>query len=153
MLEIILISIERILLAVIVGGGIIMAASVRPLLLQQLSHKDRLEIVNSIEAISIMAWNRYNKVAFVATTIIMFLDLIRFGIGIQYSYWHLILVSIIQLLFLWKLIVDNSLKKRLIEVGEAAVNSLEQNHEHRLVELLSKIIFVSAIILIILPFE
>ncbi|AIE61727.1 hypothetical protein [Bacillus methanolicus] len=153
MLEVILMSIERVSLAIIVGGGIIMAACVRPLLLQQLSRKDRTEIVKSTEAISINAWNRYNKVAFVATTVMMVLDFIRIGMRIQYSYWHLGLVAIILLLLLWKFIVDKSLKKRLLEKGDAAVNSSEQNKEHRLVELLSKIILVLAIILTVLPFQ
>lgn len=153
MLEVTLMSIERVSLAIIVGGGIIMATCVRPLLLQQLSRKDRTEIVKLTEAISINAWNRYNRVAFAATTVMVVLDFFRIVMGIQYSYWHLGLAAIILLLLLWKFIVDKSLKKRLMEKGDAAVNSIKQNKGHRLVELLSKIILVLAIILTILPFQ
>ena len=152
MLETIFMSIEQISLAIIVGGGIIMAVCVRPLLLQQLSRKDRPEMISIIETISINAWNRYNRIAFAAIVIIMVLDLLRIGVNIQYSFWHLGLVFIILLLLLWKHIVDHSLKKRLLEMGDTAVNSAEQNKEHHLVELLSKIILVLAVILIVLPF-
>ena len=37
-------------------------------------------------------------------------------------------------------------------MGDTAVNSAEQNKEHHLVELLSKIILVLAVILIVFPF-
>ena len=153
MLEEILMSIERVLLALIVGGGIIMASCVRPLLIQQLSRKDKPEIVTSIEAISINAWNRYNRVAFVATAVMMGIDLIRIGMRIQYSNWHLSSEAIILILLLFKFTIDKTLKKRLLEKGEAAVNSSSQNNGHNLVEFLSKIILVLAIILTVLPFQ
>lgn len=153
MLEVILMSIERVSLAIIVGGGIIMATCVRPLLLQQLLRKDRTEIVKLTEAISINAWNRYNRVAFAAITVMVVSDFIRIGMRIHYSYWHLGLASIILLLLLWKFVVDKLLKKRLMEKGDAAVNSIEQNKGHRLVELVSKIILILSLLLIILPFQ
>lgn len=153
MLDVILMSIEKILLAIIVGGMIIMAACVRPLLLQQLSRKGAPEIVKLIEGISINAWNRYNRVAFAAAAVMIILDFIRIGKRIQYSYWHLGLEVIILFLLFLKFAIDKTLKKRLIENGDAAVNSSEQNKGHYLVELLSKLILIVAIIVTVFPFK
>lgn len=153
MLEVILMSVERVLLSLIVGGMIIMAVCVRPLLLPQLTRKDRSEFGNLIEGISINAWNSYNKVAFVATAVMLVLDFIRIAIGIKYTYWDLVLKTIMLFLLLLKFTLDKSLKKRLFEYGNDAINSSEQNKGHLLVELLSKGILILSVILTILPFQ
>lgn len=153
MFEVILMSVERFLLALIVGGGIIMAVCVRPLLLQNLKQKDKQAFVNLIEGISINVWNRYNIVAFVATAIMLALDILRIIIRIKYSYWELVLETIILFLLFLKITLDKSLKKRLLEYGNSAINSSEQNKGHQLVELLSKVILLLAIILLIIPLQ
>ncbi|WP_428911835.1 hypothetical protein [Niallia sp. Krafla_26] len=150
MLEVILMSVDRILLSLIIGGMIIMVVCVRPLLLQQLTRKDSTEFSNLVEGISINAWNRYNKVAFAAIVVMLVIDLIQFTMGNKYTYGDLVLEIIILFLFLLKFTLDYSLKKRLSQYGNAAVNSSEQNRGHWLVELLSKVILVISIVLTML---
>lgn len=150
MLNTILLIIERFSLALIVGGGVIMAACVRPLLLQQLSRREYPELVSSVEGISIGAWNRYNRYAFISTVILVILGLIRILLGIDLPYWKLGLSMVMFVLLLWKFVIDAKLKTRLQEIGDAAVGSEQQRAGHRQVELLSKIILVLAVVLTIL---
>lgn len=152
MLEGILMSVDRVLLSLIVGGMIIMAGCVRPLLIQQLTRKDNSEFSNLIEGLSINAWNRYNNLAFAATAVMLVLDIIRMAIGIKYTYWGLVLKAIILVLFFLKFTLDTSLKKRLLEYGNAAINSSEQKKGHHLVEMMSKGILIFSVILTILPY-
>ena len=144
----VLMAFEQVALAMIIGGGIVMAVCVRPLLLRLLSHKDRPEMVHLAEALSIHAWNRYNRAALA----ILMLDLTRMGAGIHYTAWHVCLSGTILVLFFVKFVVDRSLRKRLEEKGSAAVDSFEQKRGHCLVELLSKVILVLAICVTVFPF-
>lgn len=151
MLEVMHMSVEKLLLSLIVGGMIIMVVCVRPLLSQHLQPNNRTEFGKLIEGISIQAWNRYNRVAFVSIALLLILDFIQFAIGNKYSYWDLVIETIILFLLLLKFTLDKSLMKRLMKFGNDAVQSAEQNKGHRLVEMLSKFILILSIILIILP--
>ena len=150
MFNVLSMAVEQFLLSLIIGGMIILVICVRPLLLKQLARKDQKEVHSLIEEISINSWNRYNKVAFVAITIILVLDIMQFIIEKNLSYWNLVLEVIVLLLFLLKLIVDKSLIKRLSQYGNDAVHSSEQKSEHRLMELVSIVILLLAIILLFL---
>ncbi len=77
MLSGILASIDRLSLALIVGGGVMMAAGVRPLLLPILAQRDSTALAATIEGISINAWNRYNRYAFLATGTLAAIDIVR----------------------------------------------------------------------------
>lgn len=151
MLNLIFLAIERLAIAFIVGGGVIMAICVRPLLLQHLSRREHPELVSNVEGISIGAWNRYNRFALISTVILVVLGFIRILLRIQFSYWETGLSLVMFVLLLRKIAIDRKLKARLHEIGDAAVGSEQQKAGHRQVELLSKVILVVAVVSIVLP--
>ncbi|MFD0712265.1 hypothetical protein [Paenibacillus sp. GCM10027626] len=151
MFNLILLSIENLALALIVGGGVIMAAGVRPLLLEKLSQRSDPNLVAAIEGISISSWNKYNRFAFFATLLIVAVDLIRLGSGFSFAYWHIGLAILMVIALIRKFAIDKQMKDRLNVDAAAAVGSKEQNAGHRQVEFLSKMILIFALLLIILP--
>ena len=151
MFEMILIAPETLCVGLMIGGGVIMAACVRPFLLHVLANNSNSEIVSTVEGISIKAWNRYNRYAFFSSIILLLLDGIRFFTGLKYSLWHVGIMIIIVLAFARKFAIDRQLSIRLQENSSSAVGSEAQNASHRQVELLSKIILFLAIITVILP--
>lgn len=151
MFEMFLIALETLCIGLIIGGGVIMAACVRPFLLHVLFNSPNSEIVSTVEAISIKAWNRYNRYAFFSSLFLLLLDAIRFFVGFTYSLWHVGIMSIIVLAFVRKFAIDRQLSIRLQENSSAVVGSEDQNAGHRQVELLSKIILFLAIIAVIVP--
>lgn len=58
MMNLTLLAFEKLALTIILGGGIIMAACVRPLLIEKLSQRSDSNLVTTIEGISIGAWNK-----------------------------------------------------------------------------------------------
>jgi hypothetical protein len=151
MLSMILLAIENLALALIVGGGIVMATSVRPLLLEKLSQRSDPNLVSTIEGISINSWNKYNRLAFVSALLLAVVDLIRLSSNLSFAYWHLGLTILMVLALIRKFAIDKQLKLRLNTSAAAAVGSREQNAGHRHVELLSKMILIFALLLMILP--
>lgn len=151
MLEVLLHVLETIGMSLIIGGGIIMAACVRPLLLPLLSTDENPKLASTIEGISIKAWNGYNRYAFLASILLLLLEGIRFLTGLPFSYWHAGVISLIVLALSRKLMVDRQLSLRLQTASTHAIGSVEQNAGHRQVELLSKMILLLAIITVIVP--
>lgn len=152
MLEMFLRAFETLFVSLIIGGGVIMAACVRPFLLHVLSGKDKSpELISTVESISIQAWSRYNRYAFFSSLSLLLLEGIRIFTESSYSYWHIGIVGVIILAFIRKFAIDHQLSSRLQKNGSSAVGSIEQNMGHRQVELLSKIILLLAVIVAILP--
>ncbi len=151
MFEMFLYALETLCIGLIIGGGVIMAACVRPFLLHVLFNSRNSEIVSTVEGISIKAWNRYNRYAFFSSLFLLLFDAIRFFAGLTYSFWHVGIMSIIVLAFVRKFAIDRQLSIRLQENSSAVVGSEAQNAGHRQVELLSKIILFLAIIAVIVP--
>ncbi|WP_232697520.1 hypothetical protein [Brevibacillus daliensis] len=151
MLNLFLLAIENLALTIIFGGGIIMAAGVRPLLIEKLSMRSDPKLVSAIEEISINAWNRYNRFAFIAALLVTIVDLVRLISGLSFEYWHICLNILIVLAFIRKFAIDKQLKNRLNISGATVVGSKEQNDGHRQVEFLSKAILIFSLLLIVLP--
>ncbi|AZK45378.1 hypothetical protein [Paenibacillus lentus] len=151
MLIFILNAIENVVLGLIVGGAIVMAAGVRPLLSDRLALSVETGMAPLFEEISINAWNRYNRLAFAAAVLLFFVDMIRLLSALSSAYWHLGLTLLMLAALIGKLVIDKQLKQRLSTYGAAAVNSKEQNAGHRQVEWLTKLILVIALLLVILP--
>jgi len=151
MLNMFLQAILTLALTIIFGGGIIMAAAVRPLINGKLSSISDPNMTAVIEEISIHAWNKYNRFAFFAALLLVLIDLIRLTSGLSTAYWHLGISLLMVVAFMRKFAIDKQLKNRLQSNGGAIVGSKEQTAGHRQVELLSKLILVASLILIILP--
>jgi hypothetical protein len=151
MIEMLFHFLETLFIGLIIGGGVIMAACVRPFLLQVLSGGGNRELVSTVEGISIKAWNRYNRYAFFSSLLLLLLDLIRYFAGLGNPLWHMGILGIIVLAFLRKFQIDRQLSVRLQEKPLAAAGSAEQNAGHRQVERLSKIILFLAVIAVVLP--
>ncbi|WP_110929888.1 hypothetical protein [Paenibacillus bouchesdurhonensis] len=151
MFMIILQAIENVALALIVGGAIVMAAGVRPLLSDKLALGSDSGMAPTFEEISINAWNRYNRLAFAAAVLLLVVDMIRLLGQLSSVYWHMGLTLLMLVALIGKLAVDKQLKLRLNTYAAAAVNSKEQNKDHRKVERLTKLILVIAVLLVILP--
>ncbi|CAJ1000844.1 hypothetical protein [Brevibacillus aydinogluensis] len=152
MLNLVLAAMERLALTVIVGGGVVMAAGVRPLLLSILAKPGQPDLAETVEGLSINAWNRYNRFALWAAIVVAVVDLVRIVTGLAFSWWHVGLILTIFVALLGKLLIDQTLKTRLNETGAEAVGSAEQRAGHRRVEFLSVVILVLAVLLVILPF-
>lgn len=153
MMQMVLLWIERLALAVIVGGGVVMAAGVRPLFAPILAERGNAALVSTIENLSISAWNRYNRYAFLSIVLVIIIDVLRIVAGLTFSYWHIAMAIAIMIALLGKLVIDRKLQSRLREKSIEAVGSTEQNTDHRRVELLTKIILILAIILTVFPIE
>ena len=151
MLNLFLLAIENLALAIIFGGGVIMAVGVRPLLLEKLSIRSNSKMVSAIEEISINAWNRYNRFAFISALLVAIVDLVRLISGLSFEYWHICLNILMMLAFIRKFAIDKQLKNRLNMNGATIVGSKEQNDGHRQVEFLSKAILIFSLLLIVLP--
>lgn len=151
MFMIVLQAFENLALAVIVGGAIVMAAAVRPLLSEKLASSSDSGWVATIEEISIHAWNKYNRLALASAVLLLVVDTIRFLGQLSSAYWHLGLTLLMLAALIGKLIVDKQLKQRLSTYAAEAVDSKEQNAGHRQVERLTKLILVLALLLVILP--
>ncbi|ERI10696.1 hypothetical protein HMPREF0083_01200 [Aneurinibacillus aneurinilyticus ATCC 12856] len=149
MMQMVLLWIERLALALIVGGGIIMAAGIRPLLIPLLGERGNPALVSIIEKLSISAWNRYNRYAFLSIVLVVIIDILRIVTELPFSYWHAAIAIVIMIALLGKLAIDRELRLRLQEKSAEVVGSIEQNTGHRRVELLTKIILILAIILTI----
>lgn len=145
-MEILFRVLETLCVGIIIGGGVIMATCVRPLLLPILSNSKNPELIATIEDISIKAWNKYNRYAFLASLCLLFLDGMRFFMAFPCSYWHAGIVSIIVLAFMKKFTIDRQLSIRLQTNSSNAVGSVAQNAGHRQVERLSKIILFLAVL-------
>ncbi|USG63334.1 hypothetical protein NDK47_14180 [Brevibacillus ruminantium] len=136
----------------IIGGGVIMAVCVRPLLLPLLSSDKTPDVVSLIEGISIQAWNRYNRYAFYSSLVLLLLNVIYFlSAAAPSSLFHVAIMLLVVLGFARKFSIDRQLRTRLEENAHAAVGSIEQIAGHRQVELLSKIILILTLIALIFP--
>ncbi|GIP60832.1 hypothetical protein [Paenibacillus woosongensis] len=144
-------AIENFALAIIVGGGIVMAAAVRPLLSAKLAISTGSDVAPVFEEISINAWNRYNRLALLSAAALLIVDVIRVLTRLSSAYWHLVLAFLMLAALIGKLAVDKQLKQRLNTYAADAVGSKEQNAGHRLVERLTKLILVIALLLVVLP--
>lgn len=151
MLNLFLLAIEKLTLTIIFGGGVIMAAGVRPLLIEKLSQRSDSNLVSTIEGISINAWNKYNRFAFIASLILTIVYVARLISGLSFEYWHFCIAMLMVLALIRKFAIDKQLKNRLNISGSATVGSKEQNDGHRQVEFLSKVILIFALLLIVLP--
>lgn len=147
----VLLVIENLALALIIGGGVTMAAGVRPLLQEKLSQRSNSNLIATIEEISINSWNKYNHFAFISALLIVAVDLIRVSNGFSFTYWHIGLALLMALALIRKFAIDKQMKDRLNVGSASVVRSKEQNAGHRQVEFLSKMILVFALLLIILP--
>lgn len=151
MFIIVLQAIENLALAIIVGGAIVMAAAVRPLLSEKLVLSSNSGMVATLEEISIKAWNKYNRLALASTVLLTVVETIRLLGQLSSAYWHLGLTLLMLAALIGKLVVDKQLKQRLSTYAAEAVDSKEQNAGHRQVERLTKLILVIALLLVILP--
>lgn len=151
MMNLTLLAFEKLALTIILGGGIIMAACVRPLLIEKLSQRSDSNLISTIEGISIGAWNKYNRFAFVAALTLMLIDVLRLISGLTSEFWHFGITLLIAIALIRKFMIDKQLQNRLINNGPATVGSKEQNDGHFQVELLSKAILILALMLIIFP--
>jgi hypothetical protein len=145
-----LVGVERILLALIIGGGIVMASCVRPLFLEVLNGESKDSTVILIERISINAWNKYNRIALLSTLIILALELVFIALGWSYTYIHLGIVILMVIALIRKLQVDQKLKNRVKIHDVSNVVSAEQKSGHREVELLSIGILILALLMMII---
>jgi hypothetical protein len=117
----------------------------------KLSQRSHSKLVSTIEGISINAWNKYNRFAFIAALNITIVDLVRLISGLSFEYWHFCITILMVFTLIGKLAIDKQLKNRLSTSGAAIVGSKEQNEGHRQVEFLSKVILIFALLLIVLP--
>lgn len=139
--------IEKLLLSLIVGGGIVLAACVRPFISLALAGNDQA-IKETVENISISYWNRYNRLALISISLFALLEVVGLFIHALTSSVSLGLAVAILLMLVRKLVVDSTLRRRL-QTNPGAVGSEEQNRGHREVELLSKLIIVLALVLLL----
>ncbi len=147
-IDLLFLTLQKILLAIIIGGGIIMASAVRPLFLATLQAQ-ALPLA-PIEQMHIAAWNRYNQRSLFAALAFSLLEILH-----QVSHWHLdvlpLLCSLLLLLaFSRKLAVDRRLRKLVEEHHELAVGSATQQAGHREVEILSIVILFLALVNLVL---
>lgn len=146
MLSIIVLALDSLCLALILGGGIILAACVRPVLLRISTASGNPELITTVEHLSIQSWNRYNLYAMGGSVGLFLLDMVRLLAGLPLSYWHFAASVLMILAFTRKLVMDRQLSKRLQSGAEAAVKSAEQRAGHREVEWLTKIILLLALL-------
>ncbi|GAA0135212.1 hypothetical protein YSY43_20520 [Paenibacillus sp. YSY-4.3] len=144
-------AIENFALALIVGGAIVMAAAVRPLLSEKLALSSDSGMASTLEEISINAWNKYNRLALASTVLLSVVDMIRIIGRLSAAYWHMGLTLLMLAALIGKLAIDKQLKQRLNTYAADAVGSKEQNTGHRQVEWLTKLILVIALLLVLLP--
>lgn len=148
MIDLLFLSLQKILLAIIIGGGIIMASAVRPLFLATMQAQ-ALPIA-PIEQMHIAAWNRYNQRSLLAALLFVLLELLRQASTGQYHLLPLLGSFLLLLAFLRKLAVDRRLKRRVEEEQELAVGSSAQEAGHREAEILSIVILLLALVNLVL---
>ncbi|HZG80060.1 MAG TPA: hypothetical protein VEZ13_04720 [Brevibacillus sp.] len=145
MLSIIVLTLDMFCLALILGGGIILAACVRPFLLRISTASGNPELITTVEHLSIQSWNRYNLYAMGGSVGLFLLDIVRLLAGLPLSYWHFAASLLMIVSFTRKLIMDRQLSERMQSGAEAAVESAEQRAGHREVEWLTKVILLLAL--------
>jgi len=151
MFNLILLAIEKLALTIVLGGGIVMAAAVRPVLQKKLKHVSNMSVLYNVEGISIQAWNRYNRYSFMAVILVAIVELVRLISGYSTQYWYIGVALFIIVLFIGKLLIDKKLTNNLNSEGASAVGSNKQSRGHHQVELLSKFILVFALVLMVIP--
>ncbi|MEJ8547314.1 hypothetical protein [Brevibacillus borstelensis] len=145
-IDVAIVSLERIGLALVAGGGIVLAACVRPFFAGGMKNSTE-EGKIMLEKLSIAYWNRYNRLALLGVCIVFVLEAIRFFAGTAFSAAMLAGLPVMALLFGRKLVIDKQLRRRT-EGGAAVIESEEQRRGHREAEVISKLVIPLAAVLL-----
>jgi hypothetical protein len=145
-------ALERLTLALVFGGGIVMGSCVRPILLQALTGKVQVlpAVTTTVDGIRIHSWERYNRMAFCAVLVLVVVQIIRSVRAGGITYIPMALSLLLVLALVRKLLVDQRLNARLSQ--ETATNlSLVGVNERRELEVLSISILILSLLLILWP--
>jgi hypothetical protein len=145
-------ALERLALALVFGGGVIMSSCVRPILLQALSAKGQTvtAVATTIDGIRVHSWERYNRMAFIAVVVLVIVEVIRsISVG-GVAYIAIGLSLFLGIALVRKMIVDHRLKTRLLLEASASA-PLVGSSERRELEVLSISILILSSILMLWP--
>lgn len=150
-METVLQTFEKVVLAIILGGGIGLASNMRPNIMRQLQKNKDQQAGPIIERISIDSWNSYNRSALWYTILFLIFQVIRWTTPLENSLFHLLGVTVMLAIWLRKLAADKNLKARTENEEATYVTSADQQKGHREVEVLSKALLVITFALFISP--
>jgi hypothetical protein len=146
------------LLAVILGGGIILAAIVRPRLLRAQRPGAQAAVAATIESVSVGVWHRYNQVALVSTAVVGVVEGAQTLRGADQAPLHLtaLVIAAVQALVLaLKLVIDRQIIRQNARTPASSMTRGGEDRElddrHALVEWLTLPVFILTLVLMILP--
>lgn len=131
-MEKLLAIVENFSLAFVLGGGIVMSACVRPLLLKVIAPGVQQSVVNVIDDIRVHSWQNYNRTALFAAVIVVAVQGVRTIDTGYIQYVPLIAASLIVLALARKLVIDQRLEKRLTQGLPAHGSSVDDNEQKEL---------------------
>ncbi|MFE1346641.1 hypothetical protein [Streptomyces sp. NPDC058757] len=106
-----LLSLERLLLALTIGGGVVMVVAVRPALLAEQGPTAPADGAAMAERVMVRAWTGYNRAALAAALLVLPLEAFLLLGGGQRAWLRLAGCAALVLLLLWKLRLDAELAR------------------------------------------